>query len=66
MNITDRQKLLRLIVKDILIDDETIRIRHSIPVTKFKVPTGSGGNTKIPSYLLRPRGLESAIEQCSA
>lgn len=47
MGVTDRQKLLRLIVKDIFIDDETIRIRHSIPVTL----TGTNLNTKIPSYL---------------
>ncbi len=57
INVTERQKILRLLVKDILIDDETIRIRHSIPTTKINapVPIGSGGNTKVPSYLLRSR-----------
>ena len=53
MSVTERQKILRLLVKDILIDDETIRIRHSIPAAKFNIPVGSGGSTKIPSYLLR-------------
>lgn len=53
MSVTERQKILRLLVKDILIDDETIRIRHSIPATKFNIPVGSGESTKIPSYLLR-------------
>jgi len=31
ITVTERQKILRLLVKDILIDDDTIRIQHSIP-----------------------------------
>jgi len=57
ITVTERQKILRLLVKDILIDDETIRIRHSIPVTKCNapVPVGPDRTTKIPSYFLRSR-----------
>lgn len=57
ITVTDRQKILRLIVKDILIDDETIRIRHSIPVSKFNAPVSVGSDemAKIPSCLLRSR-----------
>ncbi|MCP4395581.1 MAG: hypothetical protein GY804_15140, partial [Alphaproteobacteria bacterium] len=57
ITVTERQKILRLVVKDILIDDDTIRIRHSIPFTKFNspVPIGPAGSTEIPSYLLRSR-----------
>ncbi len=63
INVTERQKILRLLVKDILIDDETIRIRHSIPTTKINapVPIGSGGNAKVPSYLLRSGSHYSAL-----
>lgn len=63
MNVVERQKILRLIVKDILIDDDTIRIRHSIPANKFNttVPTGSNKNTEIPSYLLRSRSQRTAL-----
>ncbi len=63
INVTERQKILRLLVKDILIDDETIRIRHSIPTTKINapVPIGSGGNTKVPSYLLRSRSHNTSL-----
>lgn len=57
ITITERQKILRLLVKDILIDDDTIRIKHSIPSTKVNspVPIGPGGGTEIPSCLLRSR-----------
>ena len=61
MSVTERQKILRLLVKDILIDDETIRIRHSIPATKFNIPVGSGESTKIPSYLLRSGSQETGL-----
>jgi site-specific DNA recombinase len=32
LSITERQRIVRLVVKDVLIGDETITIRHSIPV----------------------------------
>ena len=53
MNVTERQKVLRLIVKEILIDDENIMIKHSIPLpqTDMQIEPISGKN--IPSYLLR-------------
>ncbi len=57
ITVTERQKILRLLVKDILIDDDTIRIRHSIPATKMNppAPIGPGSGAEIPSYLLRSR-----------
>ncbi len=63
--VTERQKILRLLVKDILIDDDTIRIRHSIPSTKVNspVPIGPGGGTEIPSCLLRSRSHQSLAGQ---
>ena len=53
MSIVERQKVLRLVVKEVLIDDENIRIKHSIPLPRANMPTGSTAGTKMPSYLLR-------------
>ncbi len=53
MSVSDRQKILRLVVKEILIDFETIKIRHSIPVTRPNPPPGPPKRSEMPSYLLR-------------
>jgi site-specific DNA recombinase len=65
LSITERQRIVRLVVKDILIGDDTITIRHSIPV-----PQGpsQGGNlppsgTDGPNYLLRKGGDQSTAGQ---
>ena len=47
LNVTDRQKILRLVVKEILVGPDTLTIKHSIPVA------GSSGPSDVPSYLLR-------------
>jgi site-specific DNA recombinase len=49
LSITERQRIVRLVVKDILIGDDTITIRHSISVPQQGPP--QGGN-------LRPSGTE--------
>jgi site-specific DNA recombinase len=55
MSVVERQKVLRLIVKEVLIDDENIKVKHSIPLPGANMPTGSMTGTKMPSYLLRKR-----------
>src|SRR6202789_4349468 len=40
LSITERQRIVRLVVKDVLIGDDTITIRHSIPVSQGS-PRGS-------------------------
>ena len=52
MNLTDRQKILRLLVKEILVDLETIKIKHSIPVTGPSSGSGPLERPETPSYLL--------------
>jgi site-specific DNA recombinase len=42
-----RNKIVRLLVKDVLVDDESITIRHSIPVTP--APSGNPGPSPKPS-----------------
>ncbi len=63
MSVVERQKILRLVVKEVLIDDENIRVKHSIPLSRSNMPTGSTTDTKMPSYLLRKgRHLTHIVE----
>jgi site-specific DNA recombinase len=55
MSVTDRQKVLRLVVKEILIDLQTIKIKHSIPVSGSSPALEPLRGPEIPSYLLRSR-----------
>ena len=61
MSVTDRQKILRLVVKEILVDLETIKIRHSIPVTGPNPVSGPPKRPEVPSYLLRSWSHWSAL-----
>jgi site-specific DNA recombinase len=58
LDIQERQRIVRLIVKEILIEDESIIIRHSIPVSQPpnddpKSPPSRSGEPRDQSYLLR-------------
>lgn len=60
LEITQRQKVVRLLVKDVLVDGVTITIRHSIPPLLRAPPTGTEpppadgkSRTDDQSYLLR-------------
>ena len=56
-----RQQILRLLVKEVLIGNDTITLRHSIPIPQSGlrsngslVPSsGPGGSLPNPGYLLR-------------
>ena len=54
LSITERQRIVRLVVKDVLIGDDTITIRHSIPVLAGPPQGGSlpPSQTAGPNYLL--------------
>ncbi len=62
LDVTERQKIVRLVVKEVLVDEDTIKIRHSIPVTRSDTPAGPSGSTKLPSYLLRS-GSRFAVDR---
>ena len=62
LDVLEWQRIVRLLVKDVLVSDDTIVIRHCIhciPVPSGPSPTASGPNghagalTDRPSYLLR-------------
>src|SRR5205807_7304339 len=54
LSVTERQRIVRLVVKDVLIGDDTITIRHSIPVLTGPPQAGSlpPSQTSGPNYLL--------------
>src|SRR5207248_1469202 len=65
----ERQKVVRLLVKEVLVDNDTITIRHSIPTQAPTPPTSraplpSNGKLRVgdESYLLRS-GSELALAQ---
>jgi site-specific DNA recombinase len=47
LSVPDRQKVLRLVVKEILVDSDTLTVKHCIPVKE------DGDLPQVPSYLLR-------------
>jgi len=60
LDMTERQRIVRLVVKEILIDDDTIVIRHCIPIASTPPSSGgqparnrSDGTPSAQSYLLR-------------
>lgn len=69
LDIIERQRIVRLVVKEILIGDDRIVIRHSIPTGLSNPPAGgahtSGRGRKMPndeSYLLRKGGDFAATQ----
>ena len=54
LSIMGRQRIVRLVVKDVLVGDDTITIRHSIPVPQGPQQGGSQpqNQTAGPNYLL--------------
>jgi site-specific DNA recombinase len=65
LSITERQRIVRLVVKDVLIGDDTITIRHSIPVPQG-TPQGSSqppNQTSGPNYLLCKGSYQSTAGQ---
>ena len=78
LSITERQRIVRLVVKDVLIGDDTITIRHSIPVSQSpqqgsclppNQPAGSnyllckGSNFAALRNSLLPRRFQQQLQQ---
>jgi len=54
LSVTDRQKVLRLVVKEILVGPDTLTVKHCIPVKEDQE------SFPVPSYLLR-KGSDFAL-----
>jgi site-specific DNA recombinase len=70
LDVAERQKILRLLAKEILVGNDTITIRHSIPMPRSDPDDGTSSApepsaTRIASgYLLRSGGLNPSL-RCS-
>ena len=70
LDIQERQRIVRLIVKEILIEDESIIVRHSIPVSQPpndndpKSPSSRSDEPADQSYLLRSGRHLAAPGEC--
>jgi len=73
LDVTIRQQILRLVVKEVLVGTETITLRHSLPIPQPGPASNgpaspSGGVTRLnpaPDYLLRS-GSQEAYARCPA
>src|SRR5438094_2742828 len=63
LSVIERQKIVRLLVKDVLVGEDTITIRHSIPIPSGSPQNGGSGDPNGQNYLLcTGRGLTRGIE----
>ena len=63
LDVTERQKILRLVVKEVLVDEDTITIKHAIPITGPSRGSNMGGGPETKSYLLRSRSRFTRAQQ---
>lgn len=68
LSVPGRQRIVRLLVKDVLVADDTIIIRHSIPIPndprdgeELTPPAGGGPSVGSESYLLRKGSRQSNL-----
>ena len=55
LSVIDRQKIVRLLVKDVLVGEDTITIRHSIPIPSGSPQNGGSDDPNGQNYLLCKR-----------
>jgi site-specific DNA recombinase len=53
LSIIERQKIVRLLIKDVLVGEDTITIRHSIPIPSSPPQNEGSGSSDGRNYLLR-------------
>jgi site-specific DNA recombinase len=58
MDVIERQRVLRLVVKEILVDDKNIRIKHSISMNPPNKYGQQNTKSKVSGYLLRSGSLK--------
>jgi site-specific DNA recombinase len=62
LSVIERQKIVRLLVKDVLVGEDTITIRHSIPIPSGSPQNGGSESPDHANYLLR-KGRDFAVAQ---
>jgi len=66
LSVIERQRIVRLLVKDVLVGEDTITIRHSIPIPSGPPQNGGSQSPDRQNYLLcKGRDLPCALELCT-
>jgi site-specific DNA recombinase len=52
LSVTERQRIVRLVVKEVLIGEDTVTIRHSIPIPSSPPQNDGARSQDAPNYLL--------------
>jgi site-specific DNA recombinase len=52
LDVAERQRIVRLVVKEVLVGENDITIRHSIPIPSGSLPNGGRPSAGHPNYLL--------------
>src|SRR3954469_24687187 len=65
LSVIERQKIVRLLVKDILVGEDTITIRHSIPIPSGPSQNEGSGSSEGRNYLLCKGRDHSALRRAS-
>src|SRR5215831_5275057 len=63
LNIAERQRIVRLVVKEVLVGENDITIRHSIPIPSGSPPNGGAPSGGDPNYLLSKGSNFAAAQQ---
>jgi site-specific DNA recombinase len=61
MSVSERQTVLRQVVKEILVGSEAITIKHSIPIARSNPPTGPPEKEETARCLLRTRRHDTSL-----
>jgi site-specific DNA recombinase len=61
LSVMERQKIVRLLVKDVLVGEDTITIRHSIPIPSGSLQNGGSDDPNGQNYLLCKRRDRSTL-----
>jgi site-specific DNA recombinase len=63
LSVLERQRIVRLLVKEVLVGEDTITIRHSIPIPPGPRQSGGSEDPNGPNYLLcKGRDFATAVE----
>jgi site-specific DNA recombinase len=63
LDVAERQRIVRLVVKEVLVGEDDITIRHSIPLPSGSPPSGGLSSAGDPSYLLCKGSDQSLARQ---
>jgi len=63
LSVIERQKIVRLLVKDVLVGEDSITIRHSVPIPSGSPQNGGADDPKGQNYLLCKRSVVSLAQQ---